>query len=301
MLYLFATVIVLLLITLILTFFTVDQQTAKIVQRYGRFIKVARSGLNVKAPWVDSIAGIVDLRIQQLNVKVDTKTEDNVFVRLTVAVQYQVVPERVEDAFYKLENHGSQMEAYVSNLIRAEVPKLGLDRVFAEQNHIADAVESELKTVMEGYGYRILKTLVTEINPDQSVVSAMNEINAAQRLRVAATEKGEAEKILKIKAAEADAESKALQGEGVARERKAILDGLRESVEDFAKAIEGATAQDAMRLVALTQYYDTLGAIGARSNSNTLMIPHGPGAVTALNEQIMEAMLAGNAVPVPKA
>src|SRR4051812_36128635 len=238
--------------------FTVNQQTAVIIQRFGKFARVAQPGLNFRIPLIEVIAGRINLRLQQLDVKVETKTEDNVFVHVTVAVQYHVVAAKVYEAFYRLTDADTQITAYVFDVVRARVPRVKLDELFEKKDEIADAVKNELAHVMEEFGYGIVKALVTDIDPDHKVKEAMNEINAAQRLRVAATEKGEAERILKVKAAETEAQSKALQGKGIADQRKAIVEGLRESVDTFQRSVPGATAQDVMNLVLMTQYFDKL-------------------------------------------
>jgi regulator of protease activity HflC (stomatin/prohibitin superfamily) len=274
-----------------LTFFTVEQQTAALIQRFGRFVRVARPGLNAKVPLIDTVAGRINLRVQQLDVKVETKTEDNVFVHVVVAVQFYVLPEKVYEAFYKLDNAAPQITAFVFDVVRARVPKIKLDDVFEKKDEIADVVKSELAHVMEEFGYGILKALVTDIDPDEKVKHSMNEINAAQRMRVAATEKGEADRILKVKAAQAEAESKALQGKGIADQRKAIVEGLRESVDEFKRGVPGATAQDVMNLVLMTQYFDTLKEIGASSQTNTILIPHSPGNLTDLAGEMRNAMI----------
>lgn len=279
---------------LLFTFFTVEQRTTAIVQRLGKFVREAGPGLNVKVPFIDTVAGRINLRVQQLDVKIETKTEDNVFVQMVVAVQYYVLPEKVYDAFYKLDDASRQITSYVFDVVRAQVPKIKLDDVFEKKDDIANIVKSELAQVMEGFGYGILKALVTDIDPDPKVKQSMNEINAAQRMRVAATEKGEAERILKVKAAEGDAQSKALQGRGIADQRQAIVAGLRDSVDEFQKSVPGTTAKDVMNLVLMTQYFDTLKEIGASSRSNTILIPHSPGSLASLSEQIRNAMIEAN-------
>ena len=277
-------------------FFTVTQQTAAIVQRFGRFSRVALPGLNYKTPFVETIAGRMNLRVQQLDVKVETKTEDNVFVHVIVAVQYHVLPEKVYDAFYRLANANQQITAFVFDVVRARVPRIKLDDLFEKKDEIADAVKNELSHVMYDFGYGIVKALVTDIDPDHTVKEAMNAINAAQRMRIAATEKGEADRILKVKAAEAEAQSKALQGKGIADQRRAIVDGLRESVDEFQKSVPGTSAQDVMNLVLMTQYFDTLKEIGASSVTNTILIPHSPGNLSDLNAQMRDAMIAANSI-----
>ncbi len=282
------------LAALVSTFFTVEQRTTAIVQRLGKFIREAGPGLHVKVPFIDKVIGRINLRVQQLDVKIETKTEDNVFVHVVVAVQYYVLPEKVYDAFYKLDDAGRQITSFVFDVVRARVPKIKLDDVFERKDEIADVVKGELAQVMEGFGYGILKALVTDIDPDPKVKQSMNEINAAQRLRVAATEKGEADRILKVKAAEGDAQSKALQGKGIAEQRKAIVEGLRDSVDEFQRSVPGTTAKDVMNLVLMTQYFDTLKEIGASSQTNTILIPHSPGHLASLAEQMRNAMIEAN-------
>lgn len=279
------------LIVLVGSLFTVEQRTVAIVQRFGKFVREAGPGLQIKVPLFEHIAGRVNLRVQQLDVGVETKTEDNVFVKMIVAVQYFVLPDRVYDAFYKLDDAHRQIRSYVFDVVRAQVPKIKLDHVFERKDDIAEAVKVELSHVMEGFGYGILKALVTDIEPDARVKEAMNEINAAQRMRVAANEKGEAERILKVKLAEGDAQSKALQGKGIADQRQAIVAGLRDSVDEFQRSVPGTTARDVMNLVLMTQYFDMLKEIGASSRSNAILIPHSPGNLSALTEQIRNAMI----------
>lgn len=280
-----------LVILLAASLFTVEQRTVAVVQRFGKFVREAGPGIQLKVPFIDHIAGRVNLRVQQLDVAVETKTEDNVFVRMIVAVQYFVLPDRVYDAFYKLDDAQRQIRSYVFDVVRAQVPKISLDDVFEKKDDIAEAVKVELSHVMEGFGYGILKALVTDIEPDARVKEAMNEINAAQRMRVAANEKGEAERILKVKLAEGDAQSKALQGKGIADQRQAIVAGLRDSVDEFQRSVPGTTAKDVMNLVLMTQYFDMLKEIGASSRSNAILIPHSPGNLSALTEQIRNAMI----------
>jgi regulator of protease activity HflC (stomatin/prohibitin superfamily) len=260
------------------TLFTVEQRTTAIVQRFGRFVREVGPGIRARIPFVDRVVGRVNLRVQQLDVEIETKTEDNVFVRMVVAVQYYVLPEKVYDAFYKLEDANRQITSFVFDVVRAQVPKIKLDDVFEKKDDIANIVESELAQVMEGFGYGILKALVTDIDPDPKVKEAMNEINAAQRMRVAATERGEADRILKVKAAEGEAQSKALQGRGIADQRQAIVAGLRDSVDEFRKSVPGTTAKDVKE-------------IGASSRSNAILIPHSPGSLASLTEQMRNAMI----------
>lgn len=277
-------------------FFTVSQQTAAIVERFGRFKRVATAGLSWRIPLIDRIAGRISLRVRQLDVRVETKTKDNVFVFVIVSVQYYVIPEKIVDAFYKLQNTEGQITSYVYDVVRARVPNITLDNVFETKDDIAQAVKMELEQIMDDFGYGIVKALVTDIDPDAKVKASMNEINASQRLRVAAVEQAEADKIRVVKAAEAEAESKALQGKGIADQRTAIVDGLRESVTEFQSGVEGTSAQDVMNLVLMTQYFDTLKDVGLSSNSNTIMIPHSPSGMNDISEQLRNAMITANEV-----
>lgn len=289
-----------LLLTIFLSIFTVEQQTIVIVERFGKFSRIAGPGLNFKIPFVESIATKLSLRVQQLNIQAETKTEDNVFVHMIVSVQYIVIADKVYDAFYKLTDPQIQINSYVFDVVRARVPKIKLDDLYEKKDEIAQAVKTELNETMTGFGFQILNALVTDIEPNAKVKEAMNEINAAQRLRVAASEKGEADRILKVKAAEADAQSKALQGKGIADQRKAIIDGLKESVEHFKDGIAGATTQDVMNLVLLTQYFDTIKELGHSANTNTILLPHSPSGMTDLAQQIRDAMIVGNEVSKDK-
>ncbi len=294
-------VLVFALLTLFLGLFTVNQQTSAVIERFGKFLRIAQPGLNFKVPWIDYVTGVVNLRVQQLDVRVETKTEDNVFVHVVVAVQYYVLPDKVYEAYYKLENAERQITSFVFDAVRARVPKIKLDDVFEKKDEIADVVRLELTGTMEQFGYGIVKALVTDIDPDAKVKIAMNEINAATRERVAANERGEAERILMVKRAQAEAETKALQGRGIADQRRAIVEGLRESVEQFQHSIEGAKAQDVMSLVLMTQFFDTLKDIGANSRSNTLFVPHSPGGMTEIYQQLLTAIMNNSQLPPPPA
>jgi regulator of protease activity HflC (stomatin/prohibitin superfamily) len=289
-------VILIVVVFLLTGLFTVKQQTAAIVERFGKFKRVAGAGLNFKIPLIDRIAGRISLRVSQLDVRVETKTKDNVFVFVVVSVQYFVIPEKTVDAFYKLQNAEAQITSYVYDVVRARVPSITLDNVFEMKDDIAQAVKTELEQIMDDFGYGIVKTLVTDIDPDAKVKDSMNEINAAQRLRVAAVEQAEADKLRVVKAAEGEAESKALQGRGIADQRTAIVNGLKESVAQFRNDIDGTSAQDVMNLVLMTQYFDTLKDVGMSSNSNTIMIPHSPAGMNDISEQLRTAMITANQV-----
>ncbi len=236
---------------------------------------------------------IVDLQVKQAQFQVETKTKDNVFVQIPVSVQYQVLDDKIYDAFYKLSSPQKQIESFVFNSILGHVPKLSLDETFEQQSGISVAVKTELDSIMSGFGFNILTALVTDIVPDVKVKDAMNDINAAQRAQVAAQARGEADKILKVKQAEAEAESKALQGKGIAAERQAIIDGLRASIENFRESVPGATAEDVMALVLLTQYFDTMRDIGTKGGSSTIFLPNNPGAANDFQAQILAGLRAG--------
>jgi regulator of protease activity HflC (stomatin/prohibitin superfamily) len=276
--------------------FTVTQQTAAIVERFGKFTRIASAGLNLKIPLIDRVAGRISLRVRQLDVRVETKTKDNVFVFVVVSVQYFVIPDKIQDAFYKLQNTEAQITSYVYDVVRARVPSIILDDVFETKDDIAQAVKLELEQIMDDFGYGIVKTLVTDIDPDANVKLSMNKINAAQRMRVAAVEEAEADKIRVVKAAEAEAESKALSGKGIADQRTAIVNGLQESVTDFKNSVDGTSSQDVMNLVLMTQYFDTLKDVGLGSNSNTIMIPHSPSGMNDISAQMRDAMIQANEV-----
>ncbi|HMS24704.1 MAG TPA: SPFH domain-containing protein [Acidimicrobiia bacterium] len=283
------------LILLVSALYTVKQQTAALIERFGRFNKVSNSGLSAKIPFIDKIVGRVSLRIQQLDVRVETKTKDNVFVFVVVSVQYYVIPTKVVDAFYRLQNPQAQITAFVFDTVRARVPALILDDLFEKKDEIALAVKTELDQVMDDFGYAIIKALVTDIDPDAMVKQSMNEINAAQRMREAAIQQAEADKIRVVKAAEGEAESKALQGIGIANQRRAIIEGLQSSVESFSDNVPGTSASDVMNLVLMTQYFDTIKDIGLSSKTNTILIPHSPGGMGDISEQMRNAIITGNA------
>jgi regulator of protease activity HflC (stomatin/prohibitin superfamily) len=283
---------VIVLIFLLKTLYTVRTSQAAIVERFGKFHRVVRPGLHVLIPFAERVF-FVNLQVQQASFSVETKTRDNVFVQIPVSVQYQVLDEKIADAFYRLSFPQKQIESFVFNSILGHVPKLTLDETFEQMSGISIAVKTELDQTMSGFGFNILTALVTDIIPDAKVKTAMNDINAAQRSQVAALARGEAEKILKVKQAEAEAESKALQGKGIAAERQAIIDGLRSSIEHFRESVPGATAEDVMALVLLTQYFDTLKDIGIRSGTNTLFLPNNPGAANDFLQQILAGLRGG--------
>ena len=275
---------------LVLAIYVVKQQTFAIIERWGKFKRVVGPGIHLKVPIMDRVAGRVSIRVQELNVSIKTKTNDNVFVDLLIAVQYFVDGEdKVWDAFYRLTNPQAQMESWIFDNVRAKVPGMILDSVFENKEEIAKEIEESLSARLSEYGYKLVRALVNDIQPDKGVADAMNEINRQQRLRVAAEHEGEAKKIIVIKEAEADARSKELSGEGIAKQRIAIVAGLRESVKDASDAL-GVNAEGVMTLVLMTQYYDMLTDVGKNSRANTIMLPHSPGAVGELQEQIIASI-----------
>jgi len=274
-------------------FFTVETAQVAIIQRLGKFARVAGPGLNWKTPLIETVVRRMSMNVQQFDVQVETKTQDNVFVQIPVSIQYKVMPDAVEAAFYKLSDPVKQIESMVYNVVLGHVPKMKLDDTFLNQADIATDLRDNLDASMKEYGYSIVKVLISDIVPDQKVKAAMNDINAAQREREATVSRSETNKLLLVKQAEAEAESKRLQGEGIANQRKAIIAGLKDSVEDFAKAVQGATPQDVMQLVLMTQYFDTLKEIAANDHSNTVLIPHTPNTLSDLIGQIRNAIVTG--------
>lgn len=274
--------------------FIVTQQTAAVVERFGRFQSIRQSGLQIRIPLVDRIAGRLSLKIQQLDVIVETKTKDDVFVKLKVSVQYMVIKDKVYEAFYKLDYPHDQITSYVFDVVRAEVPKMRLDDVFERKDDIAIAVKSELNDAMINYGYDIIKTLVTDIDPDLQVKEAMNRINAAEREKIAAQYEGDAARILIVEKAKAEAESKRLQGQGIADQRREIARGLEESVEVLNKV--GINSQEASALIVVTQHYDTLQSIGGESNSNLILLPNSPQAGSNMLNDMVASFTASNQI-----
>jgi len=263
-----------------------------VVERCGKFDRLAFPGfLCIPIPGVWNIRGKMSTRIRQLDVSVETKTKDNVFVGLNVSVQYSIKTDKVYEATYKLQNHEEQIRSYVFDVVRSTVPAQTLDETFRSKFEIAQAVKAELKKSMDEFGYSIVQALVTDITPDAAVKAAMNEINTSKRQRMAAQEKAEADKILAVKKAEADAESKFLQGQGIARQRRAIVDGLRESVTDFSQAVDGMEPKDVLDLVLITQYFDTLKELGDTSGRQTIFIPHNPASLTQLADEIRKGVV----------
>ncbi len=289
------TIILLLLFFIVISgIFTVKQQSAVIVERFGKFNSIRHSGLQFKIPFIDRLAGKINLRIQQLDVIVETKTKDNVFVKMKVSVQFKVILDKVYDAYYKLEYPHDQITSYVFDVVRAEVPKLKLDDVFERKDDIAVAVKRELNEAMTAYGYDIINTLITDIDPDIQVKNAMNRINAAEREKTAAEYEAEAGRIRIVAKAKAEAESKRLQGQGIADQRREIARGLVESVDILNKV--GINSQEASALIVVTQHYDTLQAIGADANSNLILLPNSPQAGSDMLNNMVASFTASNQV-----
>lgn len=287
-------ILLFILVVLFSSFFVVKQQTAVIVERFGRFHSIRNSGLQMKIPLVDRLSGRLSLKIQQLDVIVETKTRDDVFVKLKVSVQYVVIRDKVYEAFYKLEYPHEQITSYVFDVVRAEVPKMKLDDVFVKKDDIAIAVKAELQDAMLDYGYDIIKTLVTDIDPDAQVKAAMNRINAAEREKIAAQFEGDAARILMVEKAKAEAESKRLQGQGIADQRREIARGLEESVEVLNKV--GINSQEASALIVVTQHYDTLQAIGEETNTNLILLPNSPQAGSDMLNNMVASFTASNQI-----
>ena len=282
------------LLLLISGIFVVKQQTSAVIERFGKFIAIRKPGLHFKIPIIDRIVGRVSLRILQLDVIVETKTKDDVFVKLKVSVQYKILPNNVYDAFYKLDFPQDQITSYVFDVVRAVVPKMRLDDVFEKKDEIANAVKGELNDAMVNYGYDIIKALVTDIDPDGEVKTAMNKINAAERQKIAAQYEGDAARILIVEKAKAEAESKRLQGQGIADQRREIARGLEESVDVLNNV--GINSQEASALIVVTQHYDTLQSIGEETNSNLILLPNSPQAGSDMLNNMVASFTASNQI-----
>ena len=283
-----------LLLLLFGTFFIVKQQSAAVVERFGKYVSTRHSGLQIKIPVIDRIAGRLSLRIQQLDVIIETKTKDDVFVKVKVSVQYMVIKDKVYDAFYKLDYPEDQITSYVFDVVRAEVPKMILDDVFEKKDDIAIAVKTELNDAMVDYGFDIIKTLVTDIDPDQQVKESMNRINASEREKMAAQFEGDAQRILIVERAKAEAESKRLQGQGIADQRREIARGLEDSVKVLNNV--NINSQEASALIVVTQHYDTLQSVGSSSNSNLILMPNSPQAGSEMLNNMVASFTASNQI-----
>ncbi len=274
--------------------FTVKQQTIAVIERFGKFQSTRNAGLQLKIPLIDKVSGRVSLRVQQLDVIVETKTQDDVFVHLKISVQFLIRQDHVYDAFYKLQNPHEQITAFIFDVVRAEVPKMILDDVFEKKEEIALAIQRDLKQAMLEYGYDIIKALVTDIDPDENVKIAMNRINAADREKIAAQHEGDAQRILIVERAKAEAESKRLQGKGIADQRREIARGLEESVDVLNNA--GINSQEASALIVITQHYDTLQSIGSDTKSNLILLPNNPNAASSMLNDMVTSLVAANKI-----
>lgn len=278
-------------VTLPQTVYSVKQQSNVIIERFGKFKTITGPGLHVKVPFIDKKVGHSDLRIQQLDLNIETKTKDNVFVKIAVSIQYSINPDRVYDAFYKLSDHKRQMTSYVFDTIRASVPKLTLDETFEKKDDIAKDVKLTIGKEMSEFGYDIINTLISDVNPDEKVKASMNEINAAQRHRAAATELAQADKIRAVTEAEGRAEAQKLQGVGLANQRKAIIEGFAESMNELKD--KGISESNVTSVILFTQYLDTLQAM-ADKGTNSIMIPSGPSGMNDMMNQIQQGILQGS-------
>lgn len=281
-------------VLIVKAFIIVREQTAAIIERLGKFNRVANSGFGFIIPFIDRKAATVNLRVQQLDVEIETKTKDDVFVHLQVSVQYKIARDKIREAYYSLDNPRNQIASYIFDDVRAEVPKLELDDVFAKKEDIAIAVQQNIAESMQEYGYVIIKALITDINPDGKVKESMNRINAAKREKEAALEEGEAKKIKIIKEAEAEAESKRLAGEGIAQQRLEIVRGFKESVEDFKRSMDNVTHEEIMQFVLMTQYFDTIKDIGSNAKNSAILMPHSPGGMKDFQDQVIQGTFIGN-------
>lgn len=293
------------LLLLFLSCFTVEQQTAAVIERFGKYLRIAKPGLNIKIPFIDTVAERISLRVEQLDLEVETNTKDNVFVKVKVSVPNRVLAEKVYEAYYELNEPEEQMTKYVLDAVRSKVPDMELDEALSSKDEIATAINARLTGALDQFGYVIVKALVTDIEPDEKVKHSMNEINAQKRLRIAATEKGEADKILLVKAAEAESASKILQGQGIAGQRLAIAKGMKESIAELA-GIAGVHATEAMQMITLNQYFDAMVHMAQHGKTNTIMVPHSPAGVTDLADQIRNSLLLAHkaneaATPAPVA
>ena len=279
---------------LISMLYVVRQQSVAIVERFGRYQKIATSGIHMRLPFgIDKIAARIQLRLLQSEIVVETNTKDNVFVMMNVATQYRVNEQNVTDAYYKLMRPEAQIKSYIEDALRSSVPKLTLDELFEKKDEIALEVQHQVAEEMTTYGYIIVKTLITKVEPDAEVKQSMNEINAAQRKRVAAQELAEADKIKIVTAAEAEAEKDRLHGVGIAQQRKAIVDGLAESIAELKEANVGMSEEQIMSILLTNQYLDTLNTFAAKGNQ-TLFLPNNPNGVDDIRTQILSALKADN-------
>mmetsp|Transcript_17871 Transcript_17871/g.26221 ORF Transcript_17871/g.26221 Transcript_17871/m.26221 type:complete len:283 (-) Transcript_17871:82-930(-) len=253
--------------------FTISTAETGVIERFGKFNRLAKPGLGFLICGAEELAGRLSFRVQQLDVRLETKTMDNVFVTAVVSIQFQVLEEKAWNAFYALTDPRRQITAHVYDVLRAEIPNLELDALFEAKEELAQTVKAALAQTMTQYGYQIMQALITDLDPDQRVKNAMNEINSSKRLKFAVAERAEGEKILKVKSAEAEAEAKYLSGVGVAKQRKAIVDGLKSSIVDFTDGVKGSTSKDTLDLLLLTQYFDCIKDVGSDRKCKTTFVP----------------------------
>ncbi|MCC9691582.1 SPFH domain-containing protein [Streptococcus agalactiae] len=283
-------ILVLVIVLLITSLYVVKQQTVAIIERFGKYQKTATSGIHIRVPLgIDKIAARVQLRLLQSEIIVETKTKDNVFVTLNIATQYRVNENNVTDAYYKLIKPEAQIKSYIEDALRSSVPKLTLDELFEKKDEIALEVQHQVAEEMSTYGYIIVKTLITKVEPDAEVKQSMNEINAAQRKRVAAQELANADKIKIVTAAEAEAEKDRLHGVGIAQQRKAIVDGLADSIQELKDANVTLTEEQIMSILLTNQYLDTLNTFAINGNQ-TIFLPNNPEGVEDIRTQVLSAL-----------
>eukprot|EP00554_Chaetoceros_debilis_P005374 CAMPEP_0194073062 /NCGR_PEP_ID=MMETSP0149-20130528/613_1 /TAXON_ID=122233 /ORGANISM="Chaetoceros debilis, Strain MM31A-1" /LENGTH=278 /DNA_ID=CAMNT_0038753017 /DNA_START=102 /DNA_END=938 /DNA_ORIENTATION=+ len=272
--------------------FTISTAETGVIERFGKFNRLAKPGLGFLICGAEELAGRLSFRVQQLDVSLETKTMDNVFVTAVVSIQFQVLEEKAWNAFYALTDPRRQITAHVYDVLRAEIPNLELDALFEAKEELAQTVKAALAQTMTQYGYQIMQALITDLDPDQRVKNAMNEINSSKRLKFAVAERAEGEKILKVKSAEAEAEAKYLSGVGVAKQRKAIVDGLKSSIVDFTDGVKGSTSKDTLDLLLLTQYFDCIKDVGTDKRCKTTLIPFSKTTGDELRSSLLQAEMA---------
>lgn len=272
--------------------FTISTAETGVIERFGKFNRLAKPGLGFLICGAEQLAGRLSFRVQQLDVRLETKTMDNVFVTAVVSIQFQVLEEKAWNAFYALTDPRRQITAHVYDVLRAEIPTLELDELFEAKEELAQTVKKALAQTMTQYGYQIMQALITDLDPDQRVKNAMNEINSSKRLKYAVAERAEGEKILKVKSAEAEAEAKYLSGVGVAKQRKAIVDGLKSSIVDFTDGVKGTSSKDTLDLLLLTQYFDCIKDVGSDKRCKTTFIPASKSMGDDLRSSLLQAEMA---------
>lgn len=284
--------------------------SVNIIEQFGRFHSVRRPGLSILWPCIGQYkAGTVSLRLQSLTVRCETKTKDNVFLHIECCVQYKVTDaQSAEKFFYQLTDPEQQMTAILFDVIRSLAPKMVLDDIFISKTELGDAVQAELAKSFSSFGVAIVQTPITDIDPNQSVKNAMNQIQTNERLKIAARDEGEAAKIKQIKMAEAageatriqaaaEAEATHLRGVGMAKQRHAILEGMRADVEEWS-SVPGMDAQSVVALMLQNTYYGVLKDMGEAPGGNTIFVPSTPNSVNHMTDQIRDAMLMSDAAAI---